>query len=102
MFQSETCSLQIPELDLEVGSGALGGRFTTVEGLISAMKEQLADKGAMFSDAAEDDTKKSMTTFLADMGKVLAGELPITVILDDPAGNSYVQVWKDRKKYFLP
>lgn len=84
--------MEIPELELEVGSGALGGRFTTVEGLVEATKEQLADKGGMFHDAVEEGAKLSMKNFLAKMDKVLAGEIPITIILDDPAGNSYVQV----------
>lgn len=30
--QSETASLEIPELDFEVGGGILGGKFTTLEG----------------------------------------------------------------------
>lgn len=84
--------MEIPELELEVGSGALGGRFTTVEGLVEATKEQLADKGGMFNDAAEEGSKLSMRNFLDKLDEVLAGETPITIILDDPAGNSYVQV----------
>lgn len=84
--------MEIPELDLEVGPGALGGRFTTVEGLINATKEQLAEKGTMFSDAAEDESKCSLAKFLNDLDKVLDGEKPVTIILNDPAGNSYVQV----------
>lgn len=84
--------MEIPELDLEVGPGALGGRFTTIEGLINATKEQLAEKGTMFSDTAEVESKRSMTEFLGNLDKVLAGETPVTIILDDPAGNSYVQV----------
>ncbi len=39
--QSETCSLRIPELDLEVGGFALGGRFTTLEGLLRGVSDQL-------------------------------------------------------------
>ena len=41
VLKSDTCSLSIPELDLDVGYGALGGRFTTVEGLLIATKEQI-------------------------------------------------------------
>lgn len=49
----------------------------------------------MFTDTADEEAKWSMTEFLSDLDKVLAGEKPITVILDDPAGNSYVQVKYD-------
>lgn len=41
LLKSDTCSMSIPELDLEVGPGALSGRFTTVEGLLIATKNQL-------------------------------------------------------------
>lgn len=41
VLKSDTCSMSIPELDLEVGPGALSGRFTTVEGLLVATRDQL-------------------------------------------------------------
>ena len=34
----------IPELDFEVSSGSIGGRFTTVEGLLTSIKEQVSLK----------------------------------------------------------
>lgn len=91
-LQSETCSLEIPELELTVGPYALGGRFTTVEGLLIAVKDQLISQGAMFEDSANDETKKRILKFLAELDVVLEGNKEITVVLDDPAGNSYVQV----------
>lgn len=53
VLKSETCSLKIRELDVEVGPYALGGRFTTIEGLLKAMRDQLADSSAMFRDSAD-------------------------------------------------
>lgn len=41
VLESDTCSLSISELDLDVGHGALSSRFTTVEGLLTAIKEQI-------------------------------------------------------------
>ena len=35
LFQSDTASVKVPELDLELASGTLGGLVTTVEGLIT-------------------------------------------------------------------
>jgi zinc finger protein len=35
VLKSETCSVAIPELEFEIGGGSLGGRFTTVEGLLN-------------------------------------------------------------------
>lgn len=38
-LQSETCSVEIPELEFELGMGALGGKFTTLEGLLKDIGE---------------------------------------------------------------
>ena len=41
VLQSETCSVLIPELDFETDMGTLGGKFTTVEGLLEDFKTQV-------------------------------------------------------------
>lgn len=53
VLKSEFCHLMIRELEVEVGPNALGGRFTTVEGLLTAMRDQLAENSAMFGDSAD-------------------------------------------------
>lgn len=57
VLKSETCNIYIPELDCDVGCAAVGGRFTTVEGLMKNLKETLCDHGAIFQDSADDETK---------------------------------------------
>ena len=79
-------------MDVEVGAAALGGRFSTVEGILTAMAEQLADNSQMWHDSADTEAAKRMESFMDKFRKVLAGDIPVTLILDDPAGNSYVQV----------
>ena len=34
LFKSETCAVSIPELELQLDYGTLGGVYTTVEGLL--------------------------------------------------------------------
>ncbi|KAJ8941365.1 hypothetical protein NQ314_010428 [Rhamnusium bicolor] len=97
VLKSETCSLNIPQLQLEVGPHALGGRFTTVEGLVSAIKEQLSDPqhSHMFRDSLELKSKQQFEEFIKKFDEILEGRLSVTLILDDPAGNSYIQSMKD-------
>ncbi|XP_004518881.1 zinc finger protein ZPR1 [Ceratitis capitata] len=95
VLKSETCSLKIPELDCEVGPSALGGRFTTVEGILVAMKDQLQNEGFFFHDSTDQDSKKRMEDIIEKFNKILAFELRATLVLDDPAGNSYVQSLAD-------
>lgn len=60
VLKSDNCSVHIPELDCEVGSSALAGRFTTVEGLLEAIKDQLSESGAMFRDSEDVQSKIRM------------------------------------------
>lgn len=95
LLKSETCDMEIPELELEVGPAILGGRFTTVEGIIAAMKEQLSSSTAFTGDSSDPETVNRMNTFIIQLEKVLDGQKKVTLILDDPAGNSYVQSLSD-------
>jgi zinc finger protein len=42
--QSETCGLTIPEIELVLQAGTLGGRFTTLEGILDQVYEELSEK----------------------------------------------------------
>lgn len=59
-FQSDTCTIDIPELDSEFGASGLGGRFTTIEGILSAIREQILDNNAVFQDSADNETKMKL------------------------------------------
>uniref|UniRef100_A0A915CTF2 Zinc finger ZPR1-type domain-containing protein n=1 Tax=Ditylenchus dipsaci TaxID=166011 RepID=A0A915CTF2_9BILA len=91
VLKSDTCALRLPEFDIEMGPGALCGRFTTVEGLLNAIKDQLRDQCAFFlGDSATSEERQKLTKILEGMDEVLAIERECTLVLDDPAGNSYV------------
>lgn len=60
--QSDTCLIDIPELESEFGASGLGGRFTTVEGIISAIREQVLDNGAVFHDSSDVETRQKLDT----------------------------------------
>lgn len=95
VLKSESCNLRIRELDCEVGAGALGGRFTTIEGLLIAIKDQLVESTGMFMDSNDEATQRRMDSFFTKLDAAIAGDTPLTIVLDDPTGNSYVQSFKD-------
>ncbi|KAK9886244.1 hypothetical protein WA026_015758 [Henosepilachna vigintioctopunctata] len=99
VLKSETCHLKIPQLELEVGPHALGGRFTTVEGLIVAIKDQISDPkhSHMFGDSMDEKSKKQLESFLIKFEDIIEGKMMVTLVLDDPAGNSYIQSMVDDK-----
>ncbi|XP_029357890.1 zinc finger protein ZPR1 isoform X2 [Echeneis naucrates] len=92
VLKSETCSVLIPELEFELGMAALGGKFTTVEGLLKDIKDLTVSKNPFIcGDSGPSSQMQKLIEFGEKIDKVVAGEMDIHVILDDPAGNSYLQ-----------
>ncbi|CAG8498839.1 2903_t:CDS:2 [Diversispora eburnea] len=95
ILKSETCGLSIPELDLELQSGTLGGRFTTIEGLLRQVYDELIERIPFVNkggDSVQDKRRETFKNFLEKLDKVISGEvLPAHIILDDPLSNSYLQ-----------
>lgn len=54
IHQSESCGLSIPEIELVLQAGTLGGRFTTLEGILDQVYEELSEKVFASGDAADD------------------------------------------------
>ncbi|KAG1970502.1 zinc finger protein ZPR1 [Pimephales promelas] len=92
LLKSETCSVLIPELEFELGMAAVGGKFTTLEGLLKDIKDLIVSKNPfMCGDSFTADRAGKLELFGQKIDKIMAGEMDVHVILDDPAGNSYIQ-----------
>lgn len=66
--QSESCGLSIPEIELVLQAGTLGGRFTTLEGILDQVYEELSEKVFASGDAVDDH--HAFETFLAKLKAV--------------------------------
>lgn len=56
-MQSDSASVEIPELELELAPGTLGGLVTTVEGLLTNISEsKYEDLANIFVHASKDVT----------------------------------------------
>lgn len=93
ILKSETCGLSIPEIDLELTQGTLGGRFTTVEGLLRQVHDELRERAPFIEgDSATEAGRQRWNKFLDNLTQVADGKLmPVTLIIDDPLSNSYLQ-----------
>lgn len=90
VLASETCSVSIPELDLELRHSSMGGKFTTLEGLVINMKDELGKVNPfIMGDSASKENK--MKSIIDKLNQIANGELFVTLILDDPVGNSFLQ-----------
>ena len=98
ILKSETCAFSCPELKLEINPGTLGGRFTTVEGLLTQVRDDLhaqifdtSGYGGSGGDSISVDAKEQWDSFFADVDQAIKGVKKFTVILKDPMACSYVQ-----------
>ncbi|XP_029429190.1 zinc finger protein ZPR1 isoform X1 [Rhinatrema bivittatum] len=92
VLKSETCRVEIPELELELGMGALGGKFTTLEGLIKDIRDLIVEKNPFtLGDSSIPGQTEKLKAFGRKLDQIIEGQVKAHVILDDPAGNSYLQ-----------
>ncbi|XP_073441293.1 zinc finger protein ZPR1 isoform X2 [Dendrobates tinctorius] len=92
LLKSDTCSVNIPELEFELGMGALGGKFTTVEGILKDIRDLVVDKNPFtLGDSTTSDRKAKLQEFGKKIDQILWGQMKAHLVLDDPAGNSYLQ-----------
>ena len=62
--------MTIPEIDLELKHGTLGGRFTTVEGILDQVYEELSDKVFASGDSSIEGDKTKFEKFLSELKAV--------------------------------
>ncbi|MDD1719197.1 MAG: ZPR1 zinc finger domain-containing protein [Methanoregulaceae archaeon] len=89
----------IPELGVRIDPGpACEGFVTNVEGVIARV-ERVVD-GVIACEAEEE--KDSAAAFKERVASVRSGELPITLIIEDPSGNSAIVSERAIKTPFIP
>ncbi|XP_050778138.1 zinc finger protein ZPR1 isoform X1 [Gopherus flavomarginatus] len=91
VLKSETCSVEIPELEFELGMGALGGKFTTVEGLLKDIRDLIVKNPFTLGDSSTPRRVEKLQAFGRKVYQIMEGHMEAHFILDDPAGNSYLQ-----------
>ncbi|KAM7209468.1 zinc finger protein ZPR1 [Naviculisporaceae sp. PSN 640] len=103
ILKSESCALECPELNLSVNPGTLGGRFTTVEGLLTQVRDDLRNQifqtdkegGGEGGDSLTETDRKTWNDFFANLDSAIKGEREFTITLVDPLACSYVQSLAD-------
>ncbi|KAL6894022.1 hypothetical protein ACP4OV_008120 [Aristida adscensionis] len=90
VVKSDSATIKIPELDFEIPPEAQRGTLSTVEGIIMRAVDEL--------QALQDERKKvdpqkaeAIDQFLVKLRSLGSGEAAFTFVLDDPAGNSFIE-----------
>lgn len=98
ILKSDTCALHSDELEVSVQPGTLGGRFTTVEGLLTEIRDQLRgqifdidDTAGTGGDSMAVSDKEKWERFFNRLDSAIKGDLKFVMTMEDPMANSYVQ-----------
>jgi zinc finger protein len=88
VVRSSSCTIRIPELDLEVSPGGSSSGFVTnIEGVIKRFEEAIR---TVIRGNEEHETGKIAEQILGRLGLAKSGEGVIRVVLLDPHGRSQI------------
>jgi zinc finger protein len=100
VLKSGDSGIEIPELGLVLPSGVLGSRFSSIEGILSLIQDHVGGQAKNYtgdSESGGEETKLRVLRFVKELEEVIDGTRPFTFVLDDPAGNSFIEGRVDGK-----
>jgi zinc finger protein len=95
LIKSELAAVKFAELGLELMPGTLGGKFTTIEGLLRDIKVSLKDKNPFASGDSVLGERDELNNTIAALERYEAGQEPFTMVIDDPLAKSHIQDFED-------
>ena len=99
VVRSMSASIEIPELGVRIDPGPqCQGFVSNVEGVLDRIEAVV--KGALRWGTEVE--KENAAALLLDIAKVKAGTFPITLIVEDPNGNSGIEAEKVVKESYEP
>jgi zinc finger protein len=99
VVRSMSTSIEIPELGVRIDPGpACEGFVSNVEGVLDRIETVVN----MTFRWGTDEEKVNATALLANIARVKTGNFPITLILEDPTGNSGIIAGKTVKELYTP
>jgi zinc finger protein len=99
VVRSMSASIEIPELGVRIDPGPqCQGFVSNVEGVLDRIEAVV--KGAF--NWGNEVEKENAAALLADIAKVKIGTFPVTLILEDPSGNSGIIAEKTVKEAYTP
>ena len=100
ILKSESAALVCPEISLRLETGTMGGRFTTVEGILTQVRKDLRtqvfgtddeDAPVGAGDSMTDETQQTWQDFFTGLSEAIEVKREFTLVLEDPLARSYVQ-----------
>jgi ZPR1 zinc finger protein len=101
VIKGDTASVEVPEIELLVEQGSLGGMYTTVEGLLTCVRSKLMESNPFMTGEATDGAaagegsrRTDFAAFIDKLDAVVSGRVPFTLRLRDPMANTWVHSYR--------
>lgn len=81
-------------MELSLVRGTLGGVYTSVEGLLTSIRDNLMDVNPNLANPGDSAKAASVARFaeiMESLSQMASGERPFTLKLHDPLGGSFIQ-----------
>ena len=99
IIRSMSATIEIPEIGVHISPGpTCQGFVSNVEGVLDRIEQVVM--GAF--QWGTDEEKENATALLADIARIKTGGMPVTLILEDPSGNSGIISDKMVKEAYEP
>jgi zinc finger protein len=87
VFKSETSKILIPEIGFESSDGSIGSMYTTIEGIIDKLIENL--KNLPFG-TGDSKISNDIDNFIKKLEAIKNLQMKFTIVIDDPLSNSFI------------
>jgi zinc finger protein len=91
VIKSDSAGIEIPQLQLTLTEGGMGGVYTTVEGLLEKMYDALAQ--VVHPSSTCSSSCRDYEDFMEKLRRMKEGDaslLPFTLLINDPLSNSFI------------
>lgn len=99
VIRSMSAAIEIPEIGVRIDPGPVcQGFVSNMEGVLDRIEQVV--QGAF--NWGTDEEKANATQLLADIARIKIGAFPVTLILEDPSGNSAIIAERAVKEPYVP
>ncbi|KAL7752987.1 nucleolar zinc-finger protein [Sorochytrium milnesiophthora] len=88
VLKSKFATIRIPDIGLEISHETFPDKYTDIDTMLRLIFRDLSKSAAGMEAGAQ---KEAMAAFLRQLMQLIQGRLETCIILDDPAGLSYMQ-----------
>ena len=90
-LKSDTATIYIPQVGVELIPGTLGSKFTTIEGFLNDLINNFENLPFLNGDSADVSETERVMELVKDLKDMKELKKDFTLIVDDPMANSYIQ-----------